>query len=58
MSYTDFDAISEYAVPAMQWACGEGVITGVTASMLDPQGTATRAQAAAMLMRFIEGINK
>lgn len=58
LSYTDFDAISEYAVPAMQWACGEGVITGITASMLDPQGTATRAQAAAMLMRFIEGINK
>ena len=55
LSYSDFASISEYAISAMQWACGEGVITGVTASELAPQGTATRAQAAAMLMRFAEG---
>ena len=54
LSYADFDKISEYAVPAMQWACGSGVITGVTESTLVPQGTATRAQCAAMLMRFAE----
>ena len=55
LSYSDFASISEYAISAMQWACGEGIITGVTGSTLEPQGTATRAQSAAILMRFIEG---
>ena len=54
LSYADFASISEYAIPAMQWACGSGIITGVTDSTLAPQGTATRAQCAAMLMRFAE----
>ena len=54
LSYADFASISEYAIPAMQWACGSGVITGVTESTLAPHGTATRAQCAAMLMRFVE----
>ncbi len=56
LSYADFASISEYAIPAMQWACGSGIVTGVTDSTLEPQGTATRAQCAAMLMRFIEGV--
>ena len=56
LSYVDFASISEYAIPAMQWACGSGIVTGVTDSTLAPQGTATRAQCAAMLMRFIEGV--
>ncbi len=56
LSYADFASISEYAIPAMQWACGSGIVTGVTESTLVPQGTATRAQCAAMLMRFIEGV--
>ena len=55
LSYSDFASISEYAISAMQWVCGEGIITGVTESTLEPQGTATRAQSAAILMRFIEG---
>ena len=54
LSYADFASISEYAIPAMQWACGSGIVTGVTDSTLAPQGTATRAQCAAMLMRFVE----
>ena len=54
LSYADFGQISEYAIPAMQWACGSGIVTGVTDSTLAPQGTATRAQCAAMLMRFVE----
>ena len=54
LSYADFASISEYAIPAMQWACGSGIVTGVTDSTLVPQGTATRAQCAAMLMRFAE----
>ncbi|HIS71489.1 MAG TPA: S-layer homology domain-containing protein [Candidatus Scatomorpha pullicola] len=52
LSYADFGQISEYAIPAMQWGCGSGVITGVTESTLVPQGTATRAQCAAIFMRF------
>ena len=56
LSFTDFDTVSEYAVSALQWACGEGIITGVTESTLVPQGTATRAQAAAMLQRFCENV--
>ena len=54
LSYADFASISEYAIPAMQWACGSGIVTGVTDTTLVPQGTATRAQCAAMLMRFAE----
>ena len=58
LSYTDFDAISEYAIPALQWACGAGVIQGVTEDTLVPQGTATRAQVATILMRFCENVAK
>ena len=54
LGYTDALKISEYAIPAMKWACGAGVIMGVTESALLPQGSATRAQVATMLMRFCE----
>lgn len=55
LSYTDFDQLGEWAVSAMQWACGAGIINGTgDGSTLSPQGEATRAQAAAMLMRFCE----
>ena len=53
LSYTDALEISEYAIPAMQWACGAGIIQG-NGGYLDPQGNATRAQVATMLMRFCE----
>lgn len=53
LSYTDVSAVSEYAIPAMQWAVGSGVITGM-GDTLAPQGETTRAQAAMMLMRFFE----
>lgn len=53
LSYTDVSAVSEYAIPAMQWAVGSGVITGM-GDTLAPQGETTRAQAAMMLMRFSE----
>ena len=42
-----------WAVPAMQWACGAGIVNGV-GGRLDPGGSATRAQTAAMLMRFCQ----
>ena len=55
LSYTDAFDVAEYAIPAMQWACGAGVINGTgDGSTLTPQGEATRAQAAVMLMRFCE----
>lgn len=53
LSYTDALEISEYAIPAMQWACGAGILEG-DAGHLYPQGNATRAQIATMLMRFCE----
>jgi len=38
----------------MQWAVGNGLIKGKAETLLDPQGTATRAEIAAMLHRFVE----
>ncbi len=53
LSYTDAFEVSEWAVPAIQWACGAGIINGTgDGSTLTPQGNATRAQVATMLMRF------
>lgn len=57
-SYTDASQISNYAATAMQWANAEGLITGVTATTLNPQGSATRAQVATILMRFVESVTK
>lgn len=54
LSYSDAADVAGYAVSAMQWACGAGVITGISESALAPRGEATRAQTAAMLMRFCE----
>ena len=53
-AFTDAESVSGYAAAAMAWAVENGIITGVTATTLVPQGTATRAQCAAMLMRFAE----
>lgn len=55
LSYDDFADISEYAIPAMQYAAGTGLITGKTATTLNPKDIAARAEAAAILQRFIEG---
>ena len=54
--YADGASVSAYAVDAMSWCVEHGIITGVTGDTLAPQGTATRAQAAAMLMRFAENV--
>ena len=58
LSYTDAQTISQYAIPAIQWACGAGVMNGKSGSKLDPKGYATRAEVAAMLMRFCENVEK
>lgn len=52
--FTDAASVSDWAARAMAWCVEQGIITGVTDTALDPQGSATRAQCAAMLMRFVE----
>ncbi|MBR5260239.1 MAG: S-layer homology domain-containing protein [Eggerthellaceae bacterium] len=62
LSYKDFDKIGDYAIEAMQWAVGEGIISGYTDAngepngYLGPQDKCQRAQAATMLMRFYYSI--
>lgn len=55
LSYVDAFDISEYAIPAFQWACGEGIINGKGNGVLDPIGNAKRCEFAKMLMAYIEG---
>lgn len=50
--YTDAGKVSSYAYDAMRWAVRSGVVTGTSARVLDPQGTASRAAAAQMFMNF------
>ena len=57
-SFKDAGKVSSWAAEAMQWANAEGLINGKSNSMLDPQGKATRAETAAILMRFMENIAK
>ena len=52
--FKDADKVTDYAKTAMQWAVGSGLMKGKSGNLLDPQGTATRAEIAAMLHRFIE----
>ena len=54
--FTDRSSISGYALDAMRWAVDEGLITGITDTTIEPQGTATRAQAATMFMRFMSTV--
>lgn len=53
--YADALTVSEWAVPAMQWANGVGLIQGSDNNLM-PKGNATRAQAAAILHRFCETV--
>ena len=55
LSFDDAFAVSEYAIPAMQWACGSGMVHGIARDgrmLLAPRDTTTRAQTATLLMRF------
>lgn len=58
LSYTDAQSISDWAMDAMQWACGSGLIRGVGNDTLAPTADSSRAQLAAMLMRYCEEIAK
>lgn len=57
LSYTDAFTLSEYAIPAMQWACGEGIVGGYTDGSLKPQNQATRAQMVKILMSAMDAFN-
>lgn len=52
--FTDGDQVGDWAEEAMAWAVAEGIVQGDTPTTLNPTGTATRAEAAAMLQRFLE----
>ena len=55
LSFNDTLTVSEYAIPAMQWACGSGMVNGIAQEgemFLAPKDTTTRAQIATLMMRF------
>ena len=53
--YEDAANVSDFAQEAMSWAVGNGIITGKYGeTQLDPQGEASRAESATIIMRFIE----
>ncbi|MDY3992674.1 MAG: S-layer homology domain-containing protein [Evtepia sp.] len=55
-AFTDATSISDYAVSALQWAVEAGLINGKGNGILDPKGSATRAEVSAILSRFCENI--
>lgn len=57
-SFADAAQVSAYAADAMKWANAAGLISGTSATTLAPTGSATRAQAAPILMRFCENVAK
>lgn len=56
LHFTDADEISEYAVSAMNWAVGKGIMKGKSATTINPQDNATRAEIATILQRFVKNI--
>lgn len=57
-AYPDADSVSAYAVDAMRWAVSTGIISGMGSGTLFPQGSATRAQVAAVFMHYAENLTK
>ncbi len=55
-AYTDASSVSSYAVTPMQWAVGNGIISGRSSTTLAPKGKSTRAECAAMLQNYLTGI--
>ena len=54
--YADASQVSDWARTAIGWANAQGLITGNTATTLNPTGSATRAEVATILMRFVENV--
>lgn len=57
-AYHDGAATSSWAKSALEWAVGDGLLSGKDGNRLDSQGTATRAEVAMILMRFCENVAK
>ncbi|MGE4484350.1 MAG: S-layer homology domain-containing protein, partial [Oscillospiraceae bacterium] len=57
-AFTDAGNTSDWAQASMKWAVANGLINGKGDGILDPTGTATRAEIAAMLMRFVDNFLK
>ena len=55
LSYNDVFDVSEYAIPAMQWACGTGIIIGNNGYLM-PKDATTRAQTATIFYRYLMNI--
>ena len=53
-SFADAAGVSAYAQIPMAWAVAEGLIQGISETILSPRGTTTRAQAATILVRYLE----
>ena len=51
--FADNGSVSDYAHTAMQWAISNKIVTGINSTTIDPKGTATRAQAANLMQRFL-----
>mgnify|MGYP004531268839 CR=1 FL=1 len=58
LSYEDALQASEYAIPALQWAVGAGMLSGKSDKLLAPTDTATRAEIAAIMQRWCEKIDQ
>ena len=56
--FVDINQVSADALEAMAWAVAAGIINGRSSSELMPQGLATRAEVAVMVMRFVENIKR
>ena len=54
-SFTDRDTVSAYAVPAVDWAWENGILSGLPDGSVSPSSSATRAQVSVMLFRFLSG---
>jgi hypothetical protein len=55
-SYPDANGVASYATAALAWAVENGIVNGTTDGKLKPEGTATRAQVAAMVARYVSNI--
>ena len=58
LNYTDAGNIADYALTAMQWACGSGIFEGNGDGTINPTGDTRRCEYAAIMMRFIENVVK
>ena len=54
--FSDYGKVADWSLNGVRWAIGTGIITGKADGRIDPQGKATRAEAALMIMRFLKNL--